>query len=69
MHSLRLLSAFMAEHGDFDDVRAIRAEMGLGTTEMTERLLRLSGRYGFMPREALGQRFGVANGSAPRVIG
>jgi hypothetical protein len=36
VHSLRLLSAFMAEHGDFDDVRAIRAEMGLGTTDLAQ---------------------------------
>jgi len=47
-HSLRLLSAYMAEHSDLD-VRAIRADMGLGTAEMTERLLSLSGRYGFRP--------------------
>jgi hypothetical protein len=49
VHSLRLLSAYMAERREFDGVRAIRADMALGTTEMTERLLSLSGRYGFRP--------------------
>ena len=48
-HSLRLLSAYMAERPELDCVRAIRAGMALGTTEMTERLLSLSGRYGFRP--------------------
>ena len=63
-HSLRLLSAYMAERRDLDDVRAVRADMALGTTQMTERLLSLSGRYGFRPcsahqgKAALARRFG-----------
>ena len=42
----------MAERRDLDDVRAVRADMTLGTTQMTERLLSLSGRYGFRPCSA-----------------
>ncbi len=61
-HSLRLLSAYMASQ-ELDGVRAIRPGMAPGTTEMTERLLSLSGRYGFRPSEPQGagstaRRFG-----------
>lgn len=48
-HSLRLLSAYLAARHDCDCVGAVRADMSLGTPDMTCRLLSLSGRYGFVP--------------------
>ncbi len=48
-HSLRLLSAYLAARHDCDCVGALRADMSLGTPDMTCRLLSLSGRYGFAP--------------------
>lgn len=48
-NSLRLFSAYLAEHPELDSVRAIKADMALGAPEMTERLLSLTARYGFTP--------------------
>jgi hypothetical protein len=48
-HSLRLLSAYLAENPDLRSVRAIRGEMALGAPEMTKRLLGITGRLGFRP--------------------
>jgi hypothetical protein len=48
-HSLRLLSAYLAENPELHCVRAIRAEMALGPPEMTKRLLGITGRLGFRP--------------------
>jgi len=43
------LSAYLAERPDLSCVRALRADISLGTVEMTARLLSLAGRYGFIP--------------------
>jgi hypothetical protein len=65
VHSLRLLSAYLAENPEFDNVRAIRGEMALGGQKTTHRLLSLTGRLGFKP---CGERKGGA-GLARRIGG
>src|SRR5579883_815821 len=49
MHSLQLLSDYLARNPDFDDVQAIGGDMALGTAEQTAQLLWLAGKYGFSP--------------------
>ncbi len=47
--SLRLLSSYLRERPGYDGVRAAQADMAFGTNEQTAQLLRICGRYGFVP--------------------
>jgi hypothetical protein len=61
--SLRLLSAYLEERPEYGCVGAAQADMAFGTRAETAQLLRISGRYGFVPpacaqREAFARRMG-----------
>jgi hypothetical protein len=45
--SIRELALYLARNHDLDDIVALRADMRLGTSDRTERLMHLSARYGF----------------------
>lgn len=47
--SLRELASYLARRPDLADVKAIRADMALGTAEQDAQLARISGRFGFEP--------------------
>lgn len=48
-YSLWLLSRYFALCSEYGCVLAIRADMAFGTAEQTAQLLRICGRYGFIP--------------------
>lgn len=45
--SMRELAAYLAERPELDDIKAVRADMRLGTAEQSTQLARLAGRFGF----------------------
>jgi hypothetical protein len=47
--SLHHLAEYLAARPDLDDIKAIRANMGFGTSQQGQQLARISGRYGFEP--------------------
>lgn len=59
-HSLRLLSAYLAENPELHGVQAIRASMALGGPETTKRLMGITGRLGFRPCGERGGGAGLA---------
>jgi hypothetical protein len=47
--SLHQLAEYLGARPDFDDIKAIRADMGFGTAQQSQQLARISGRFGFEP--------------------
>jgi hypothetical protein len=45
--SLCELGYWLAGQPDLDDIRALRADMGIGTVEQSQQLMRIAARYGF----------------------
>jgi len=59
--SLHHLAEYLAVRPDFDDIKAIRANTGVGTSQQHQQLARVSGRYGFEPAPKSGS---VSTGAA-----
>jgi len=59
--SLHHLAEYLAARPGLDDIKAIRANMGFGTSQQGQQLARISGRYGFAPAPKSGS---VSRGAA-----
>jgi hypothetical protein len=59
--SLHHLAEYLAARPALDDIKAIRANMGFGTSQQGQQLARISGRYGFEPAPKSGS---VSRGAA-----